>query len=69
MTKPKKPARSTTLRKRRELEGWIRVDLNIEPGPALDALNRLTGNNPTKRKAVILKLLENATIETKEDGK
>lgn len=66
----KKPVRSTTLRKRRDLEGWIRVDLNIEPGAALDALNRLTGNDPTKRKSVILKLLEqqaSSTIKTNEN--
>jgi len=48
------------LREKREAEGWIRFDLSIQPGPALDRLNALTGGDPRQRAKVIIALLERA---------
>lgn len=53
-------SRVKTLRAKREAAGWARVDLNIPPGPALEALERLTGGDPKKRTKVLLDLLERA---------
>ena len=50
----------TKLRKKREKEGWLRHDLYIPPGPALDSLERLSDGNPRKRTAALIKLLERA---------
>lgn len=48
------------LREKREAEGWIRVDLSIQPGPALDRLNVLTDGDPRQRAKAIIALLERA---------
>lgn len=48
------------LREKRDAEGWIRVDLNIQPGPALDRLNALAGGDPRQRAKAIIALLERA---------
>lgn len=53
-------ARVTELRSKREREGWVRVDLYVPPGPALEALDRLSDGNPRKRTAALIKLLERA---------
>lgn len=53
-------SRVKSMRAKREAEGWARVDLNIPPGPALEALERLTGGDPRKRTKILLELLERA---------
>lgn len=56
----KKGNRVTPLRKKREAEGWARVDLNIPPGPALDRLNALCDGDARRRVKVIIEMLERA---------
>lgn len=56
----RKHSRATTMRKRREEDGWARVDLYIPPGKALRKLDALTGGDKQKRVEAILDLLERA---------
>lgn len=56
----KKPSRATVMRRLRDNDGWARVDLQIPPGKALDALNRLTKGNKALRVEALLELLERA---------
>lgn len=60
MSEAKKPSRATTMRRLRDADGWARVDLQIPPGKALDALNRLTKGNKALRVEALLELLERA---------
>lgn len=48
------------MRRLRDADGWARVDLQIPPGKALDALNRLTKGDKAQRVEALLELLERA---------
>ena len=60
MAEEKKLSRASTMRKRREEDGWARVDLHVPPGKALDALNRLARNDKKQFAEALLELLERA---------